>query len=229
MTQLPLTITPRLSYDGERFVLHSGVSELVATAESALLADPFAAFYISGSARSGKSHLLLHLTEKLSRSKKRGVFLEGEEALAYCTQRQQSGENFGADEVVLIDNFDHLVSGLTNSGAVVELVELLRVSRTSLAVCSAIPLESLGTDAHVNSRFKAGQLTISQPAREDLPQILRELARQRGIKLNQRTISFIEKRIACDLATIEQYLERVELLASRLGKPIDYTLLGDAL
>jgi chromosomal replication initiation ATPase DnaA len=80
------------------------------------------------------------------------------------------------------------------------------------------------------SRIKASaQLEILPPAEDDVIKVITVLAKQRGFKLQPRSIEFIRRRLGRDVGSLEKYLDRLMHLAQVLGRSIKRDLISDAL
>ena len=69
---------------------------------------------------------------------------------------------------------------------------------------------------------------LGAPHPDDMPELLKLMARQRGLSLRERSVDFLEKRIPRGIAEIEAYLERLDQLSRVTGKRIGHQILGDA-
>ena len=228
MSQLSLNIRPTLSYAATNFVPHAGVEELTRSLQSLLsMSDRFRIALVTGDRRTGKTHLSLFLAEWLTTQGKRPILIEGAALLDGTGMRDA-----GPDEVIIVDDADEYLKTIEPGagGPFVRWIELLRVNRAALVLLSSTPLESFGFDGHVRSRLLPGSgFTISAPSAKDIPLLVEQMARQRGIAFRSRMVGFIEKRVSRTVPAIEGYLERLSHLSRAIGKPIRFPLLGDAL
>ena len=80
------------------------------------------------------------------------------------------------------------------------------------------------------SRLRSGSgFIIGQPAPAELSAILYLMAKQRGIKLTEQGVKFLERRLPPTIQDIEAFLERALQVAAISGRKINHTLLSDAL
>lgn len=95
---------------------------------------------------------------------------------------------------------------------------------------SGASIESFPCDEHIKSRLTPGMgFSIGAPSEDELSELLQLMARQRGINLSDRKVDFLSRRIGRDIASMEEYLEKVSHLSGILGKSIKFPLLSDAI
>ena len=193
--------------------------------------ESFAIAYVTGDARFGKTHFAIFLADSLS---EKGFFprlLDGSSFAAWTDEKLLSGK-CSPDEVVIIDDANDYFSQLTEerSGQFVALVEAFRVNNSKLCFFSCQQLDQISSDQHVTSRLKpALGFHMQNPAAEEIKELLAVMARQRGIALSERQISYLEKRVPRDIPALELFLQNVDYLSQVLGQPIKTSLLADAL
>jgi len=231
MQQLSLELQHPLVYSAESFYLHEGSKNLCTRLEVALHGKGYSTFFIVGEKRAGKSHLLVYLHEQ---SSKAGLFpkiIEGKDFLAWMQNSNSQAKDYN-EEVILVDDVDHCFNDLPAgaSGPFVALVEKLRHKNCTLIMTSTLQIEELPCDQHIVSRLREGNVEfLSAPAEEDLWPILQAIAKQRGLKLNDRKASFLQKRLPRNLADLETYFDKLcRLLLSSTGS-IKIKTLQDAL
>lgn len=237
MGQIPLNISSYLSYHPANFVLHGGAHEAVSLffklfemgPQASSAAPVFRSMLVVGAPRSGKTHLSLYLADEVI---KRGGFprlIEGKQGLEWEVQLE-AARSEGAS-VVIVDDVDKELSELHpgESGRFVSFFEALRVRGVLLLLISRSSPHDLPCDEHVTSRLLgSAQITLAPPEEEKIMPIVELMARQRGLSLDERELSFLKKRLPRDIKGIEDYFERVNQLALLSGKPIRFGLLGDA-
>ena len=227
MEQLSLNITPRLAYSAEGFLLHEGVSTIIDHVRVALSAKRFTLFYITGGNRSGKTHLSIYLSDILGKEGRFPRLIEGEEI-------DSRTDLIASDpgEVLLVDDIDTFLKKKGNdaSGPFVNLIESYRKALCPVILFGTTPVEALTNDDHVMSRLRAGTVEIIQaPLESSLPELIELMAKQRGIRLSDRKVDFLIKRLNRSIPEIESYLERLNYLSGVFGKAIKFPLLSDAL
>lgn len=221
-------MTTRIRYSAENFVCHSGVAPIVAHCRTICARDGFALGFIVGPARSGKTHLAIHLIDILGQLARFPRLLEGRElerGMASLTVN-----DYSAEDLFIIDDAHTYLEGIQpgNSGPFVAFVEKVRAARAGLILLSQKPLEAFSFDEHVRSRLIPGVgLVIEPPAESDMPVMVDRLARQRGIRLKERKIDFVVRRVGRDIGAVERYFDRVRHLADVLGQAVQFPLLGD--
>ncbi|MCB9030214.1 MAG: hypothetical protein H6619_04120 [Deltaproteobacteria bacterium] len=235
MEQVGLNIVPRLRYTPENFVFHSGTEQAWDACISQLPLDSFQICYLHAANRYGKTHFSIALSDWLA---KREMFPKLMDGLSFEKWLLQNFLNdskhirtVDPSEVIIVDDadlyFDKITPGL--SGPFVNFVETYRTAKAGIVFLSSKSIDALPCDNHVISRLKAGAgLSILAPSPEELPKILSALAKQRGVKLTERNILFLEKRLARDITSLEHYLDRLLHLSQALGKSIKFRLIADA-
>jgi chromosomal replication initiation ATPase DnaA len=226
--QLSLNITPRLAYGVEGFALHAGVATIVENIVASLHLDNFFVSYVHGGARTGKTHLSIYLADRISRLGRFPRLISGEEIL----QRGESLTPQEQGEVLLVDDLDRFLLAQCDeaSGPFVRLVEAYRLRAAPILFLATVPMEELPHDGHVMSRLRAGSaFTILEPAEDEMRLLIELMAKQRGIRITQRTMSFLLKRLPRSIPEIESYLQRVEYLSTLFGRSMALDLFADAL
>jgi len=62
-----------------------------------------------------------------------------------------------------------------------------------------------------------------------MPRLVEMLATQRGIRLKERKIDFVVRRLGRDIGAVERYFDRVRHLADVLGQSVKFPVLSDAI
>lgn len=226
--QLGLFLSERLSYSPSNFILHRGVSELIESLTVLWRSKSFSVAWIEGGNRTGKTHLSIKLTDLVSRDSVFPFLVEGNDLIGWIKGRNRSLQS---DEVLIVDNAENafLPQGEDNRGAFVKFVEESRSLGGSMIFLSRAKIKSLSCDDHIKSRLRPGEgFLIGDPAEEDILHLLKCIASQRGIRLKERKLAFLDKRIARDIPSIERYFDRLTHLSRVLGAKIRFPLLGDA-
>lgn len=232
MEQVHLNIVHRLPYSATNFVTHSGVSKVIETVFSELSKDGFTIIYIDAPPRYGKTHFTVKLTDLLSN---KGVYYrigEGSDLGAISYQLQTEEQSDTLTKVIVIDNIDSylLTVNKGESGEFVSFIEWCRLHKIAVIMLSGVKIDNLPCDDHVKSRLRAAiQLQIDEPEDNEVTLIIDALARQRGVRLTQRRINFLTRRLARDIPSLERYVERLIHLSQVLGKSIKFNLIADAL
>jgi chromosomal replication initiation ATPase DnaA len=239
MTQLSLNITPCVSYGPEHFIVHEGLKDALANTQAALqtvspdgsLESPrFQIVYVQGAARTGKTHFSIFLSDFLAKAGRYPHLIEGRKDLK-LNEVLARREVTAADVFIVDDAEDYLASiqpGM--SGDFVSFIEALRVKGCGVVLLSSEPLDAFPCDEHVRSRILPGVgPVISAPLESEVPELLKALARQRGIALSDRKVEFLERRLPREIEQLEAYLDRVQYISHITGKPVRFPILGDAL
>lgn len=227
--QLPLQMTTRVRYAADNFLRHHGVAALVESCRTFCAADAFALGFVVGPRRSGKTHLAIHLLDAVGAVARFPRLLEGGEFGQFINS--VGVEPFASEDLFIVDDAHTYLEtlGAGDSGPFVAFVEKLRLARAGLILLSRQPLEAFRFDEHVRSRLIPGAgLVIGPPADEDMPKLIEMMAKQRGIKLKERKIDYVVRRLGRDIGAIERYFDRVRHLADVLGQAVKFPVLGDA-
>ncbi|MCB0329621.1 MAG: hypothetical protein KDD70_08155 [Bdellovibrionales bacterium] len=232
--QLGLSITPKLTFDPDRFVLHSGVRAVAEALLSRCLdvSKHYPLCSVVGENRSGKTHFAHYLASKLRPSHgDRVALLRGSELNEFVTD----GGLVLAQEaqlVLLIDEADGILSQYSKgrSGTLVNVVEALRKHHGSIVFFRKNLVDEYSFDEHLLSRFQAGiEFPLEEPSRDEALELLQVMAIQRGFKFAESKLRFLEKRLSISIQEIESYLERVQLLTRVRDDKVNFSLLDDAL
>lgn len=220
----------RVRYAPENFCVHTGVVGVVDGCRSIFARDAFGLTFIAGAKRSGKTHLSIFLVDVMGKLARFPRLLEGGELGRFLESSDR--ETFTSEDVFIVDDAHTYLAGLRpgDSGPFVSFVERLRLARAGLVLVSGESLDHFSFDDHVRSRLSPGAgLDISPPAESDMPSLIDTMARQRGIRLKERTIGFVVRRLGRDIGALERYFDRVQHLADVLGQSVRFPVLGDAL
>lgn len=230
MDQLSLKITPRLSYAAENFILHEGVLKLFEEVVALVTHDNFSVAFIDGSKRSGKTHLSILLTHVIS---VRGFFprlVEGSSLSRWLIGWNE--EKRRSDEIIIVDEAEKYFKSKNpgRSGEFVSLVEELRKSGKGIILISGTPLTSFPCDEHIKSRILPGVgYTIGSPSEDDMRGVIGQMALQRGLKLLDRKLLYLSKRLPREVKAIEEYLDRLIKIASVTNSKTNFSAMNDAL
>ena len=212
LKQIPLEIVSRLAYDPERFLLHAGLREELERALFVTEVGNLRLCLIHGGPRSGKTHLSLRLAREYSRQGQEVSLLSGED-FALCISRSQG---IGERQVLIVDDADAFLSTLAqgDSGLFVRFVEHTRVQGGALVLLLSGDLSQFGFDEHVRSRLASAVICrIGNPGEDDMPELVRCMARQRGLFLTDRKICFLARRLRREIAAIDNCLWQLEKMA----------------
>lgn len=225
MSQLPLSIVPRLSYDPAGFVEHSGVAFLTHRVIELLPRNDFHLFFIHGAERCGKTHLSVKLA---STCENFDLSYQLVDALSF-QEILSSGVH---TDILVVDDSHLYLSSLKqgDSGPVVRLIEEIRNRRGKLILLSSLGEDLFSYDEHLRSRIApAFRFEIGSPNEEEKLSLIDALAKQRGLFLSPKKLSFLENRLPRDIPTIDSYFDRLLRLSQTLGQPVGFPLLQGAL
>ncbi len=230
-SQLSLKIVPRLPYVAEQFIIHSGVSDAIQDARALLSGNHYGLLSISGVSRSGKTHLSVHLSAEMVKLGLAGRLLEGKEFSTWL------GKGFEKpalvqNEVLIVDDSHEYFSNIQpgESGPFVSLVEEMRGLSGKIILLSSVGVNEFPCDDHALSRLRAGYAAkMGPPQDHEILSLVTSMSRQRGLALTENRLLFVAKRMRRDLASLENYLNRVSYLSNTLNRSVTRPLLADAL
>ncbi len=213
--QLGFELQPQQPHDLSYFIPHSGVVEAVGLFELALDAiradaKTFRAIYVFGPKGSGKRHL--------------------------CAGYRTRARDVGMD-VDLFD-FAQLAAQFTGEGelsdAVVErfvsTYERLRAKGGLLISFASIDPGSLTDNPHLRSRLFAGaSAQLHYPREEELRPLLSSLSERHNLRLSERTMAYLEKRIPLDPLSFEDIFDKVNRISLGEGKPASMSVVRQVL
>lgn len=227
--QIPLSIVPRLAYDPQRLLLYAGLREELERALFVPKLSNLRLCLIHGAPRAGKTHLSLRLADEYSRQGREVRLTSGTEFLDLLIE----GCVLNPDSVLVVDDADACLSLLNaeKSGLFVRLVEQLRVNGGTLVLLLAGELAQFPFDEHVRSRLVSAVVCrLGAPGPEDMPELIRLMARQRGLFLTDRKICFLARRLRREIPAIDACLWRaVELAVAGQAGGISFAALAECL
>ena len=228
--QLQLNIREQLAYGPDNFFIHAGYKSICDSVLSLVTQAGFGIAYIYGTRRSGKTHFSIYLMNQYGKA---GLFprlVDGQRFEDFLKQLEVGSQKL--PDVFVIDDIDQYLREIEPgaSGSFVNFIEKLRLAQRKVVLLSGRRLSDLPCDDHVLSRILAGFcFEIEHPAEADMPQVVGAMARQRGIKLSEKKLNFLCKRLPRQTEAIEAYLDRVHHLSRLLGKKVQFPVLNDAL
>ncbi|RIL07917.1 MAG: hypothetical protein DCC75_09625 [Proteobacteria bacterium] len=223
MNQIPLSISSKLPYLPEQFILHAGVRQLVAECEALLSGPGFRISYVIGGERSGKTHLAVKLLDYLNSHGRLG------QELSNTPGGLRAGSELRQESALIMDDAHLYFSSLGNagSGEFVDLVEECRVRAIPIVLLSSLELSELPVDDHIRSRLVPGSgLRIGNPQADDLDQLLSAMAKQRGLHLPESKLKFLLKRLPRSISSLEECLENINYVTLASGQPPKFSVLA---
>jgi chromosomal replication initiation ATPase DnaA len=230
VTQLNLNIRPRLVYSAQNFIVHDGVREIISRLAHRPLPHRFELFFAAGPQRCGKTHLSLKIADIVSSQGGYPRLADGANFPAWLSEH--AAQRLSDDDVLIVDDAHAYLSSLRPgmSGPFVDLIERARTARSRIMLLSEESSESFSFDEHVASRLAAGAaLRVGAPSENEMRLLIDALARQRGLSLTERKISYLLRRIPRSVPSVEEYLDKLHYLSQALGKAIRFPLLSDAI
>lgn len=215
-TQLSLELPPADPYSLFYFVPHHGVSEAVALFEQAvddLVKDPtaFRTIFIYGPSGSGKTHLvegfaLAAVSQGVSQEHLCQIDLDNQgEADTRCVDDNRWVAQF-------IARFEERKS----CGGLV-----LISSRTAPGEVTDNP--------HLTSRFLSGSvLRVYYPSEEELRPLLLSLLERRNLKLSEKSLHYLLRRLPIDPLSFDAIFARINELSLLQGKPAGFGVVREA-
>lgn len=208
-SQLGFQLQPSQPYDLAYFVPHSGVAEAVAQFEFALEAlqdNPtlFRNIHLVGPKGVGKRHLA------------QGYALKAR-ALGVRAEVFDLSELSSLNEAGLLEGFVSEYEQVKSQGGLL------------LSFSQQHPKE-LTENPHLLSRLLAGLfLQLDFPREEELRPLLYSLSERHNLRLSERTMSYLERRIPLDPLSFADIFARVSRISFREGKPAGMSVVRQAL
>jgi chromosomal replication initiation ATPase DnaA len=229
--QLNLNIIPRLPYTPENFTIHSGAAEAYDSFLSVIKTNGYSIMWLQADARSGKTHFSVRMVKDALDLHKYPRLIEGKNFAEFLA-KDFAREEFQDDQVFIVDDsetyFETIMPG--GSGSFVNFIEHLRQKSAHVVFISARNINSFSCDDHILSRLKAGLISaINSPSGEDMPALIRQMSRQRGLSLTDKRVEYLSKRMRREIPYLENYLDRVSHLSSVLSRSLTRPVLANAL
>lgn len=205
MTQLPLSIVPRVKYSPSGFITHTGAAAVCAELKSDLDSEDFRIRFITGEPRSGKSHFLVWAFGCAADRGISAIEIECSEGLDLASHI----DAIPLGGLILIDDIDRLLENVFpgSSGDFVAFVERARLMRCKLLLTSTLEAERLPCDEHVMSRLKPGLGgSLEPPSEEDVPQLLKQIAHQHGVEMGDRLAQSMSLRLDRSVSGLEKFV-----------------------
>ncbi len=207
--QLGFQLRPAQPYDLAYFVPHSGVANAVAQLELALdslQADTrqFQTIHLSGPKGVGKRHL----------------------AEGYALRAKEVGlraEVFDLSEL----------TSLSEDDVVQRFVSQYELLKSCGGLCISFSQQhpkELTANPHLLSRLLAGLfLQLDFPQEQELRPLLYSLSERHNLRLSERTMAYLERRIPLDPLSFADIFARVSRISFREGKPAGMRVVRQAL
>lgn len=230
MVQLSLSMGLRLPYTPDGFLLHSGVKDVHGQCLALLRLQGFRLVFVYAPPRFGKTHFCVRLSDDAVDLGQHPRILEGDR---FLTEDYPVRElEFASGDVLVVDDADKCLEQLKPgaSGEIVAFIERLRAAGAALVLVSGKELIEFEFDEHIASRLRAGlHVQISNPAANEMGEIVKAMARQRGFALDGRKLQYIERRMGPSVAAVDRYLERLIELSRTHSYALEFPLLSEAL
>lgn len=221
MNQIPLQLRKIITYQAENFYWHSGLSRIKTYLEQEIHSDRFSATYFYGSARSGKTHLSIVISQLFAERSFYPLLISGED---FGRQTFKSGYN--QHDLLIIDDFQKILllpkeEQEEVSSKFIDLYETLKRNSAKLIIFSDTHFKNLASDDHLGSRLANMQIfSLDTLQDEDLHLVIFNLAKQRGVLLSETNREYLAKRLPRSIPLIESYLERLDYFLKETGLPL---------
>ena len=220
-----------------------GSSNEVACAAARQVAEkpggPFNPFCVYGPVGLGKTHLIQAIGHRILElnPETRVVYLHSERFVAHMVKSLQTGameefKNFYRNvDVLLIDDIQFFAGKERSQEEFFHAFNsMLDGHKQIMITCDRFPKELKNVEERLKSRFNWGlSLLIEPPELETLVAILMRKAEQSNIELSYDVAFFIAKRVPSNVRELEGAFKRVVANAHFTGKPIDLSLVKEAL
>lgn len=230
MNQIPLRLTRVLSYTPESFFIHSGVRELLENILFSISKEDFSCFYIYGGKYSGKTHIGILIASFAKDYQVYPYLVSGKEISSFI--EEHSNYNLSDKDLVIFDSAEQYFNFITpgESGKFVNFYENLKNNRTKLLIFSSKSIDAFKCDEHIKSRLLGAAFgKLDFPCESELKKIIQLMGVQRGIKLEENNLEYLDKRLGKSFESINEYFERLIYLSENLGLKINKNLLSKAL
>lgn len=227
MRQLPLQLSVKLLYSPANFYVHAGVRELIEELQARVATCSYSMSWVVGPKRSGKSHLAIKLMEEIYKLGLLPRVLTGQEFDDNLSVLASS-----KSYVYLVDDAESYFSKIArgDSGPFVAFAERCRSGGAHLVMLSSSQLSELPCDEHVMSRIVAGSgFSIGAPDENEVEELVFAMAKQRGLNLTEVKRQYVTKRIRRDVASIDEFLERLFLSGTVGSRLSSFQTLHDSL
>jgi chromosomal replication initiation ATPase DnaA len=226
--QLSFQFTEALTYSSDTFVLHQGVLHIADTLVTLASEQRFAVLVVSGGRGSGKTHLGVYCAGVLQGLARPVQILRGKE-VASSLQRSRSGRTAVSGESLIIDDAHEWLETKECEGVFTALADQVLQGRGILILLSEQPIERLRLTPQVNSRLTAGvQLAIGASEERHLDEVIRTMAKQRGLRLTPAKRDFILTRVPRTISALSAYFERLQEVNRNARASTSLEVLGRA-
>lgn len=208
--QLSFQFTEALTYSSDTFVLHQGVLHIADTLVTLASEQRFAVLVVSGGRGTGKTHVGVYCAGVLQGLARPVRILRSSEVTSWL-QRGSSSRPNGAGQSVIIDDAHEWLQTKDCEGVFTALADQVLQGRGLLVLLSAEPIEKLRLTPQVKSRLTAGvQLAIGASEERYLDEVIRGMAKQRGLRLTPGKRDFILTRVPRTVAALSAYFDRLQ-------------------
>lgn len=229
MSQLALNLEKKLIYSADKFLLHSGVFPVLQELKVFATIKKYAASFVYGESRVGKTHFAVYLQELFSKDGKKVIIVDATDFKQFASFHLTKAY-LNADLIILDDIdlyfFENEDDG---SGLFVNFVEQQRKKGSKIIMLSGTNVSALPVDSHVLSRVnEASNLELKHPESGELSELLSMIAMQRGYKLSEKHKAYILKRMERSTQAFEYLLLRLDELILKEGKRVGISVLKRA-
>lgn len=231
VAQLPLQLVQPLRYSSSAYLVHRGVSDVIASLEALAYQRVFSLAYVQGAAKCGKTHLGVFLVGHLQAKGKPARMVSREELAEWYATEFRSAP-LGRGETVVLDDGDltlEEISVSNQSGIFMDLTEKLIQMDGTLVIMGAAAPELLSCTKQIRSRLDSGvHLGLKGPAEEELDALLNLITKQRGLQLSESKRGYILRRVSRTLPALVECVERVEEPREVSSTRTSFNVLADA-
>lgn len=211
--QLPLQLVQPLRYSSSAYLLHRGVADVLSSLETLSYQRVFSLAYVQGGAKTGKTHLGVHLVGRLALKGKPARMVSREDMAEWYASELRS-DPLRSGETIILDDGDVLLReiSLTNqSGIFMDLTENLSQVDGTLVILGNSAPEQIECTRQIRSRLNSGLFFgIEGPADSDLDPLLDLITKQRGLQFSESKRAFILRRVSRTLPALVDCVEKVE-------------------
>ncbi|MCB0323389.1 MAG: hypothetical protein KDD69_07435 [Bdellovibrionales bacterium] len=211
-SQLNFDLQPAQPFSLSYFVPHSGVVQAYTLLENTVerLAadqDGFNAIYLYGPSGSGKRHLAFGFQERAA----------------------AKGIPNDAFRIVLLPKDPALVTDDFVREVIGSFEQCRARGGLFLAVGEHAP-KAISSNPHLTSRLLSGSVTrLQYPQEEELRPLLASLSERRNLRLSQRSLDYLVRRIPSDPLSFDRIFDKISQISLAEGRPAKLGVVRQAL
>lgn len=232
--QLSFQFKESLTYSSDTFLIHEGVLQITDTLVTLASEGRSSLVSISGEMGTGKTHLATFCAGTMQALGKPARIVRGDD-LGENSGRNyvaavRSSERIQPGEMVVVDDADRWLREPGSEGLFTSIADRILQAKGILVLMLSAPPTDLKLPAQVRSRLTAGlHFSLGAAAERYLDDILRAMAKQRGLRLTPAKRAFILKRVPRTVSALSGYMTRLQEVGTRDIPSTSFEALTNAL